>query len=331
MSQAGVEIGGPKPGPRAPAQGMKEHEFGPRVLAVAVPVAGEAAGAPDLDPVGGAVDGAPEERGVDERLRQEHFVTEAGRPVAHQTARAQREHPRAEVARAAGEDQEARVVSDKVQAAEPDAVVPADPPVARPALQRRCREHRQRQPSPPMMSDIAHRLAHPRRRAEIVVRLHQVPEAGLVLRRHDVDGHLRKNRHGSPVPTTASRHSYQGAERKSTIRCNSLSDPAKARSTNPPWVNIEGLLTARREDVGLAPESPVPVHALRDGPTVSVPSSGDGGGKSNRPSQPRSGRMKSRRWLRRGRHPTAERSRPTRSSHLRLRPSPIDFGRPDLA
>ena len=64
MSQAGVEIGGPKPGPRAPAQGMKEHEFGPRVRAVAVPVAGEAAGAPDLDPVGGAVDGAPEQLGV---------------------------------------------------------------------------------------------------------------------------------------------------------------------------------------------------------------------------------------------------------------------------
>ena len=34
MSQAGVEIGGPKPDPRAPAQGMKEHELGPGVLAV---------------------------------------------------------------------------------------------------------------------------------------------------------------------------------------------------------------------------------------------------------------------------------------------------------
>ena len=51
-----------------------------------------------------------------------------------------------------------------------------------------------------MVRDIAHGLAHPRRRAEVVVRLHQVAEAGLVLRRNDVDGHLRKNRHGSPRP-----------------------------------------------------------------------------------------------------------------------------------
>ena len=234
MSQAGVEIGGPKPGPRAPAQGMKEHEFGPRVLAVAVPVAGEAAGAPDLDPVGGAVDGAPEERGVDERLRQEHFVTEAGRPVPHQTARAQREHARAEVALTAGENQKTRVVGDQVKTAELDAAVPADPVITRPTLQRRCREHRQRQPAPSMVRDIAHGLAHPRHRAEVVVCLHQVAEAGLVLRRHDVDGHLRKNRHGFPAPTIASRHSYQDTGKKSTISGNSLAGLAKGRSTNPP-------------------------------------------------------------------------------------------------
>ena len=82
MSQAGVEIGGPQPGTRAPAQGMKEHKFGPRVLVVAGPAAGEAAGAPDLDPVGGAVDRAPEELGVDERLRQKQLVSEARRPVS---------------------------------------------------------------------------------------------------------------------------------------------------------------------------------------------------------------------------------------------------------
>ena len=217
MSQAGVEMGGPQPGPRAPAQGMKEHKLRVRVLAVAVPVAGEAAGASYLDPVGGAVDGAPEVRRVHEGLRQKQVVAEAGRPVVHQTARAQREHPRAEVALTAGEDQEARVVGDEVQTAELDAIVPADPTVARPALQRRRREHRQRQPAPSMVSDIAHGLAHPRHRAEIVVRLHQVAEAGLVLHRHDVDGHLRKNHHGFLAPTVASRHSYQGVDRKSSI------------------------------------------------------------------------------------------------------------------
>ena len=158
---------------------------------------------------GGAVDGAPEELGVDERLRQEHFVTEAGRPVPHQTARAQREHARAEVALTAGENQKTRVVGDQVKTAELDAAVPADPVITRPTLQRRCREHRQRQPAPSMVRDIAHGLAHPRHRAEVVVCLHQVAEADLVLRRNDVDGHLGKNHYAFPAPTIASRHSYQ--------------------------------------------------------------------------------------------------------------------------
>ena len=236
MSQAGLEMGGPKPGSRAPAQGMNEHELGPGVLGVAVPVTGEAAGSPDLDPVGGAVDGAPKEPRVDEGLRQKQLVSEAGRPVAHQAARAQRKHPRAEVARATGENQEPGVVGDQVQPGELHAVVPADPPVARPALQRRRREHRQRQPPPSMMSDITHRLAHPRHRAEVVVRPHQIPEADLIVRRHDVDAHLGKNHHGFPAPTIASRHSYQDAERKSSIPGNLLSGRNKAQCTNPPCV-----------------------------------------------------------------------------------------------
>ena len=44
-------------------------------------------------------------------------------------------------------------------------------------------------------------LGHPRQRTEIMVRLHQVAEAGLVRRCHDVDRHLRKNRHRLPVLT----------------------------------------------------------------------------------------------------------------------------------
>ena len=53
---------------------------------------------------------------------------------------------RAQVARAAGENQEAGVVGDKVQTVELNAKVPADPAVARSAPQRRCREHQERQP-----------------------------------------------------------------------------------------------------------------------------------------------------------------------------------------
>ena len=243
MSQAGVEMGGPQPGPRAPAQGMKEHKLRVRVLAVAVPVAGEAAGASYLDPVGGAVDGAPEVRRVHEGLRQKQVVAEAGRPVVHQTARAQREHPRAEVALTAGEDQEARVVGDEVQTAELDAIVPADPTVARPALQRRRREHRQRQHSAlDGERHSARSRPSPAPRRE-VVRLHQVAE---VLHRHDVDGHLRKNHHGFLAPTVASRHSYQGVDRKSSIARQILVRRG-AQSTNPPsnkrasrWLLISG-------------------------------------------------------------------------------------------
>ena len=217
---------------------MKEHQLGPRVRAVAGPAAAEASGAPNLDPVGRAVDRAPEERQIHERLRQEHVVTEAGRPVPHQAARAQREHAGAEVGRAAGEDKEARVVGHQVQTAELDAVRPANPAVARPALQRRRREHHQRQPAPPMVRDIAHRLAHPRYRPEIVVRLHQVAEADLVRRRHDVHRHLRKNPHRLPVPTAAWRHSYRNVAGKSSVAVNSLAHNANAQRMHPPSFKV---------------------------------------------------------------------------------------------
>ena len=127
-------------------------------------------------------------------------MAEAGRPVAGQAARAERQNPRAEVAGSAGEDQEPGVVGDKVQPVILDAEVPADPPVARPALQRRRREDGERQPVAAMVGDGAHGLADPRQCTEVVVRLHQVPEPGLVFRRDNVDAHLRKNHHRSPAP-----------------------------------------------------------------------------------------------------------------------------------
>ena len=160
MSQAGSRSAAPSRAAR-PAQGMKEHELGPSVLAVAGAAAGEAAGCADLDPVGRAVDRAPEQRRVHEGLWPGELRDRPGRPVARQTARAQRERPRAEIARAAGEDQEARVVGHQVKTAELEAAVPADPAVARTALQRRRREHQKRHPAPPMVRDIAHRLSHP--------------------------------------------------------------------------------------------------------------------------------------------------------------------------
>ena len=205
-------MSGPQPGLCPALEGMDEHELRSSMHAVAGPVSGEAAGAPDLDPVRGAVDGAPEALGVHERLGHKHRVTEALRPVPHHPACAQRQHPRAEVARGAGQEQEARIVGDQMQPGELHPIVPANPAVAHPALQRRRREHHQRQPAPSIVRDIAHRLAHPRHRAQIVVRLHQVAETGFVMRRYDVDDHFRENDHGVCAHTVTSRRLYQGAE-----------------------------------------------------------------------------------------------------------------------
>ena len=58
-------------------------------VAVAAALAAEAAGAPDLDPVRGAVDGAVEAGWVDECFDEQQRVGEARRPVADQAARAQ--------------------------------------------------------------------------------------------------------------------------------------------------------------------------------------------------------------------------------------------------
>ena len=173
-------------------------------------------------------------------------MTETHRPVPDHPARAQRQHPRAEVARGAGQEEEARVVGDQMQAGELHPIVPANPAVTRTALQRRRREHHQRQPPPSMVRDIAHRLAHPRHRAEVVVRLHQVAETRFVVRRHDVDGHLRENDHGVYALKVASRPLYQGVEGESSIDVNCLSGDEKAPSTNPPCEGeCAGLLASR--------------------------------------------------------------------------------------
>ena len=80
-----------------------------------------------------------------------------------------------------GQEQEPGVVGEQMQPVKLHRVVPANSAVARRALQRRCREHHQRQPLAAMMSDIAHRLAYPRQRTEVVVRVHQLPKSSLLV------------------------------------------------------------------------------------------------------------------------------------------------------
>ena len=237
MAQVWVEMHRTQPGPRGARQRVDEHPLRARVVAVAVApaLAAKAAGPSDLDPVRGSVDGAVETRRVDEGLDEQQRMAEAHRPITHETARAQRQHARAEVARSAGQEQEPGVVGEQMQPVKLHTVVPANPAVARRALQRRCREHHQRQPLAAMMSDIAHRLAHPRQRTEVVVRVHQLPKPSLLVRRDNVDPYFRESHHHVHPPTRASRHSYPSAGRKSSIAGNSLSDRTKAQSTDPPW------------------------------------------------------------------------------------------------
>ena len=228
---------------------MDEHKLGPRMFAIAVAaaLAAEAAGTPDLDPVRGAVDGAVEAGWVDERFDEQQRVGEACRPVADQATRAQRQHPRAEVTGRAGQEQESGVVGEKMQPVELDAEAPADPPVARGTLQRRRREHHQRQPLAAMMGDVAQRLADPRQRTEVVVRLHQGPKPVLVLRRHQVDDHLRQSHQRCDASLFALVQVYQSAGRMSSPVVISLRGFRKPCSTNPPYMgqdlpsNLSGI------------------------------------------------------------------------------------------
>ena len=120
------------------------------------------------------------------------------------------------------------------QPVELDAEAPADPPVARGTLQRRRREHHQRQPLAAMMGDVAQRLADPRQRTEVVVRLHQGPKPVLVLRRHQVDDHLRQSHRRCDASLFALVQVYQSAGRMSSPVVISLRGFRKPCSTNPP-------------------------------------------------------------------------------------------------
>ena len=188
----GNEFGAGQARPRAANQGAHEHQLGRgRRRAVAAAHAAEAARAPAARPVRGPVHRAAVARRVDERLQQQQRMPEARRPVAGQATLAQRQRPRAQVRRPPPrQDQEPAVVGEQVLAVVLGAEVPADPAVARAALQRRRREAEQRQPLAAPVRDVPQRLADLRQRAQEVVRRHQLPVAPLVPGRHRLDRHL---------------------------------------------------------------------------------------------------------------------------------------------
>ena len=190
----GIERGARQALARVGDQGSDEDQLGSaRGVAVAAAHAAEAARAADAGPVRGAVHGAAEARRVDERLQQQQRMPEARRPVRRQAAPAQRQHPRAQVRRPpARQDQEPAVVREQVLAVVLGAEVPADPAVARAALQRRRREADQRHPLAAPARGVPQRLADLRQRAQVVVRVHQASVTTFVPRRYRLDDHLAK-------------------------------------------------------------------------------------------------------------------------------------------
>ena len=108
---------------------VHEDLLGPTVMAPARGAAGlarEAARQPQRTPVRRAVAGAREPRDVDERLREEGRVAVHGLDVGGQPAQAQAQHAGRQVRHpSVGEDDEAGVVADQVQA--PELLLPRPP------------------------------------------------------------------------------------------------------------------------------------------------------------------------------------------------------------
>ncbi len=252
----GVERGPGQARPRVGDQGADENQLRRgRRGAVAAAHAAEAARAPDAGPVRCAVHRAAEARRVDEGLQQHERVAEARRPVRRQPPFAQRQHPRAQVRRApARQDQEAAVVGEQVLAIVLRAEVPADPAVAGAALQGRRREADQRHPRAAPARGVPQRLADLRRRAQVVVRSHQLPVAPFLLRRHRLDRHLAQL-HAAPGSASTRQPFYSFPGRMSSIGLNSFVSLKLSGWTNPPW----GYNSPRSK-----PEEEVLAKVLRD-------------------------------------------------------------------
>ena len=119
-------------------------------------------------------------------------MTMARLPVGADAPGAEREEPRAEV-RLTHWKKQPHVVGDQVQPPELLPPAPSDPRVARAALERRRRKGGQRRPfAAAVVGRIPDGLADLRRRAEIVVLVHERAEARLLVPRHRRHGQLRE-------------------------------------------------------------------------------------------------------------------------------------------
>ena len=198
MTVAGLQGGSAKHATGVPGQGTYEDLLRRGACAVPAPDAAEAARHADLGPARGPVDRAHEPRRVHEGLQQHQRMMKPCRPVPHQMARAQPQHPGPEIGHRA-QEQEPGVVGHQMQPVVLVAQRPANPRVTRLALQRRRRKRRQRHPLAAPQRAIPQRLAHLRRRPKVMMRPHHSTEPRLLLGQHRTERHLRKL-HPVPAP-----------------------------------------------------------------------------------------------------------------------------------
>ena len=187
--------------PRTRVRAQRSHEHLLRAVVrvrVAAVVPREALRAAHPHPVRRVVAPAPEPRRVHERLRELQRMAVQRLPVRAQPAQAAAQRPRRQVrhARRHRQDQEPRVVGDQVQTAELHRSVPAQPAVARRALERPRLPPDQRQPVSAPHRDVAQPAARELPEAQVVVLRHKrVPAPPLVRPRrphlHLPDDHLR--------------------------------------------------------------------------------------------------------------------------------------------
>ena len=195
----------PAPGPGVERPKQQQHQLRRRTADIAVAAAAVAASGADLDPVGGAVDGAGEAGRVHEGLQKQEIVMVLCAPVGHDAPFAQRQEAGAEIG-PPPEQQHSDVVGDQVQAPVLDAQAPADPIVPGRAFERGGREGGQGHPvAVAEISGIPDALADLGSGPQIVVAVHELVEAGLHLPRNRLNSQLRKNHriHDSPLHPAA--------------------------------------------------------------------------------------------------------------------------------
>ena len=173
------------------------------------------------------------------------------RPVPHQMACAQPEHPRPEIGHRA-QEQEPGVVGHQMQPVILVAQRPANPRVTRLALQRRRRERRQRHPLATPPRAIPHCLAHLRRRPEVMMRRHQGAEPRLLLRQHRAERHLRKLHPVSGASQPLFKHLYRNSSRKSTPKRIRLEIQQSQSEQKSALLNVAGPFHASRASSGWA-------------------------------------------------------------------------------